>query len=237
MSRTPTAMPHRTRTPRARRARSLQELAYHRLRADIIRGVASPGSSLQEAELSRRLGMSRTPLREAIRRLSEEGLVEVLPYRGARVVRLDGRQLHELFDVREAVEGLAARLAARRAARPHLDRTRQVLRARLRQVSRAGAQYRAPALDFHQEIVKAAGNRLLADVARRLYARLWLARTVSGAFRERAAGAAREHLEILDAIARRDGDAAERLMRQHIRRSRENLLRYLEESRRVRLEP
>jgi DNA-binding GntR family transcriptional regulator len=230
-------MPHQTRTSRTRWSSSLQELAYRRLRADIIRGVAPPGSNLQEADLSRRLGMSRTPLREAIRRLSEEGLVEVLPYKGARVVHLDGRQLHELFDVREAVEGMAARLAATHASRPHVDRTRRLLRARLRQLSRPGAQYRVPALDFHQEIIEAAGNHLLSDVARRLYGRLWLARTVSGAFHERAADAAREHLEILDAIARRDADAAERLMRQHIRRSRENLLRYLEESRRVPLPP
>jgi DNA-binding GntR family transcriptional regulator len=153
------------------------------------------------------------------------------------VVNPDDRHLHELFDVREAIEGMAARLAAARAPRSQLDRARQALRMRLRQVSHAGAPYRIPALDFHQEVLKAAGNRLLSDVARQLYARLSLARAVSGAFRERAADAAREHLKILDAIGRGDADAAERLMRQHIRRSRENLLRYLEESRRVLVEP
>lgn len=220
-------MRHRTRTTGIRP--SLQESTYNRLRDEIITGVISPGSSLKEESLSRRFGISRTPLREAIRRLSEEGLVEVLPYRGARVVHLDGDHLREIFDVREAIEGMAARLAALRAPKRALERSQRSLKARLHEVSRSNARYRVPAMDFHREVFRAAGNRLLLDVARRLYARMALARVVSGAFRERAAEAAREHLAILDAIQRRDADAAEGLMRRHIRRSHENLLSYLRE--------
>lgn len=211
---------------------SRQEFAYARLRADIVNGLISPGAPLQEAALSSRLGISRTPLREAIRRLAEEGLVEVLPYRGARVTNLDVRRLEDLFDLREAIEGMVARLAATKMRPAEVVRSRQSLRAGLRDLARRPA-YRAPAFDFHREVLRSAGNSELTDAARRLYARLLLARTISGAFQERAGEAAREHLRILRAIARRDPDAAERLMRRHIRRSRENLLRFVESTSRM----
>ncbi len=209
---------------------SLQELAYSRLRSYITHGALPPGASLREEELSRHLGVSRTPLREAIRRLAEEGLVEVLPYRGARVVRLDTAQMEELFEAREALEGMAARLAAERMPAEQIRRVRRRLQSRLREVGRRPTAYHPPRLDFHLEILQGAGNRTLAILAERLYARMALFRALSGAFGERAYPAAREHLEILAAIARRDARAAERLMRRHIRRSRENLRRFLRET-------
>jgi DNA-binding GntR family transcriptional regulator len=217
--------------PRATRAAAvrLHELAYSRLRSYITNGDLLPGTNLREEELSRHLGISRTPLREAIRRLAEEGLVEVQPYRGARVVRLNTVQLEELCEIREAVEGLAARLAALRMSDSQIRRIRQRLRSRLREVGRQPSLYYPPRLDFHLDVLHASGNRTLATLADRLYARLTLVRGLSGAFRARAEPAAREHLDILAAIERRDPDAAERLMRRHIRRSRENLRRFLRE--------
>ncbi|MDQ7820937.1 MAG: GntR family transcriptional regulator [Armatimonadota bacterium] len=221
-----------TRAPTIARRSSvpLQELAYSRLRADITNGALPPGASLREEELSRHLGVSRTPLREALRRLAEEGLVEVSPYRGARVVRLNTDQLEELFEAREALEGMAARLAAVRMPLSRIRQIHQRLQSRLREVGRRPGKYHPPRLDFHLEILQASGNRTLAILAERLYARLALARALSGAFRERAEPAAREHLDILAAIRRRDPEAAERLMRRHIRRSRENLRRFLSET-------
>lgn len=224
----PATSRRRSTTPRNPSA-TLKEHAYSRLRAEILNGLIAPGAGLQEADLSQRLGISRTPLREAICRLAEEGLVEVLPYRGARVIRLDNDHLDDLFQVREIVEGLAARLAATRMSKQDVAKSRRSLKVRLRETDRRTSVYRAPTLDFHQELLRASGNRLLIDIAGRLYARLSLARAVSGAFRERAADAAREHLAVLDSIARREADAAERLTRRHVRRSHENLLRYLEE--------
>lgn len=203
------------------------EFAYCRLRSYITNGDLPPGADLREEELSQHLGLSRTPVREAIRRLKEEGLVEIRPYRGARVARLNNAQVEELCEVREVLEGMAARLAALRMSDSQIRRIRQRLRSRLREVARRPSLYQPPRLDFHLEILRASGNRTLANLAERLYGRLSLVRALSGAFRARAEAAAREHLDILAAIERRDPDAAEQSMRQHIRRSRENLRRFL----------
>lgn len=205
---------------------TLKERAHSRLRQEILNGKIPQGSDLREADLSRRLGISRTPLREAISRLAEEGLVEVLPYRGARVVCLDGDHLREIFEVREAVEGLAARLAAARMSEEHIAECRQRFTARLREVSRRPTAYHVPTRDFHHEILHASGNELLIAISYRLHARLTLARAVSGAFHQRWVEAAREHLAILAAVEERDACTAERLMRRHIRQSRDNLMEY-----------
>ncbi len=208
---------------------TLKERAHSRLRTEILEGKIPQGADLREADLSRRLGISRTPLREALSRLAEEGLVEVLPYRGARVVLLNGSHLAEIFEVRAAIEGLAARLAAERMSEKHIAECRQRFRARLHEVGRRPNAYHAPTRDFHREILHASGNAVLLDISHRLHARMTLARAVSGAFHQRSAEAAREHLAILAAIEERDGCAAERLMRRHIVRSRDNLLEYFED--------
>jgi len=208
---------------------SLQESTYSRLRDDIIDGRIAPGANLQEEDLSRTFGVSRTPLREAIRRLAEEGLVTVLPYRGARVLDLNAEQLVELFQAREAIEGMGARLAAERMPKDQVAFAIHGLKARLRELSRSTSGYWTPAADFHWAVMKGSGNQLILDFAQRLYVRMRLARMVSAAFHERASAATNEHLEILAAIQRRDAAASERLMRRHIRRSRENLERYLVE--------
>lgn len=211
------------------RRMSLQETAYARLRSDIIDGRIAPGASLQEEDLSRNLGVSRTPLREAIRRLAEEGLVTVLPYRGARVLDLKAEQLVELFEVREAIEGMGARLAAERMPQDQIAVADRGVRARLRELRRGASSYRTPTVDFHLAVMLGSGNQLIIDFAQRLYARMTLARTVSGAFHERANAATNEHLAVLGAIQRRHPDTAERLMRRHVRHSRENLQRYFVE--------
>src|SRR3954453_6741101 len=91
------------------RPESLVDLAVRRLRTEIVRGAFAPGERLVEEQLTRRLGISRAPLREALRLLGQQGLVEHLPRRGVRVVALSARDIEELFSLRDVLEGFALR--------------------------------------------------------------------------------------------------------------------------------
>jgi DNA-binding GntR family transcriptional regulator len=112
-------------------AGSLHERAGTALRDLIVEGALAPGSRISERELCARFGISRTPLREALKVLAREGLIELLPNRGARVARLDPKDVADMFDLMGALEALAGRLAARRITEPELDEIRALPSARL----------------------------------------------------------------------------------------------------------
>ena len=114
--------------------RSLTAQVHERLRAEILGGTIAPGAHLSVPSIARRLGVSRTPVREALFRLEQDGLVRSLPHRGVVVLTPDPADLRELFEVREALEGMAARVAASHALpgevsalRDHVDRHAQVV--------------------------------------------------------------------------------------------------------------
>lgn len=144
--------------------RDLWEVVTDRLRGQIISGELPPGSRLVETELAARFGTSRGPVREAIRELEREGIVMVLPRRGAVVGSLSRKDLEELYSVREALELLALREACRKAD----DATLEAIKVQLDAIDRAlesgdSAQVVHADLEFHRAICRAAGNsRLLA---------------------------------------------------------------------------
>jgi DNA-binding GntR family transcriptional regulator len=179
------------------------------------------------------LGISRGPVREAIRRLEERGLVERLPFKGVRVVELATQELLELTLIREHVEGLAARLAASNIDKSEAETLTQLLRNHERSNEQQGfSEYFQPVgdLDFHFRIVKAAASeRLLRLFVREIYHPLRAYRYRSSTL-GRTKAALDEHRLILQAIHDRDSDAAERLMRSHIAKSRSRLILGLEAS-------
>ncbi len=215
-------------------AHSLTERLYEQLRKEIVEGQIPAGTKLSEPELSRRFGVSRGPLREVIRRLEAGNLVELRANVGARVVALSPEQLIEIYIVREALEGMAARQAAEHMAAADIADLRNLLTSQEHQVEQMKGQegwayfQKEGDLDFHFRIVKGSGNkRLCRLLCNDLYHLVRMYRFQFGMSSPRAMPAYSEHLQIVDAIEARDGEQAEMLMRFHIRASRRNVQQQL----------
>ena len=193
----------------------LRSLVRDEVRRLVITGELAPGTRIVEDRLAERLGVSRNPVREALQALAGEGFVELLPRRGAVVAQLSAEEAEDLFDVRGALEPLAARLAARRADPQGVHRLRSVL-ALARQATDDGdldllAEYNT---DFHSLVVELSGNDylglLVSPMARRVQ---WVFRTSAAT---RAPHSWTEHEELLQAIASGDEDYAEAVARAHV---------------------
>lgn len=203
------------------------------LKEAIVEGEIPAGSKISEPELARTYGISRGPLREAIGRLEACGLVVRRPNVGARVVTLSSAQLIEIFHVREALEGMAARLAAHNMSDEEIAELEQLLEQHGDQIEhdREHAYFqREGDLDFHYRIVQGSHNsRMIELLCNDLYHLVRLYRYQFGMPSKRGPSAFVEHRHIVDAIARRDAEIAELLMRAHVRASRENVERQLRE--------
>ncbi len=206
--------------------RRLVDDATQTLRNAILNGRLRDGARLRQTDLADRLGISRTPIREALVRLENEGLVELLPGGGLRVKLLHPEAALELYDLREVLDGLAARLAAARATAPTRARLERALGRMAQCLERRDANQWFPAhVAFHDEIFRAAGNaRLLAlGAVVRLSIRHFhplLLRTA-----HRLEDAWREHRGIFEAIEAHDGERAEALARAHIANAKDIVLK------------
>lgn len=207
--------------------RTLAERVFHQLQSAIVRGELAPGSKITEPGLSKTYGISRGPLREAMRRLEAHRLIERVPHVGARVVKLSMKELLELFDVREALESMAARLAAEHMGPEEIKGLRDVLAVHESQadLQRGEAYYqREGDLDFHYLIVQGSHNKMLMNLlCDDLYYLVRLYRTQFSASGARPQRAFVEHHRIVDAIEAGDAELAELLMRRHVSASRENV--------------
>jgi DNA-binding GntR family transcriptional regulator len=197
-------------------AASLADRAYYALRALIISLELAPGSPIKEPELTARLGIGRTPVREALRRLALERLVEVYPRRGMFVTTVDVRDLARLCEVRAVLEPEAARLAAERATRVDLEEINALLDEL--GVERRRDDHLLIALDerIHRAIYRCSHNQLLEETLEWYYThalRIWALAL------DRAPdlpGAVLEHRVLLEAIAHGKGERAAELMRAHV---------------------
>ena len=207
--------------------RSLADHLFETLRSEIVEGHIAAGSKISEPELARRFDASRSSLREALMRLESLSLIERRVNVGARVVDLTERGLLEIYDVREALEGKACRLAAENRSEEDLGELRQMLNRHEQQEElQKGTAYFQPEgdFDFHFRIVQASNNDLLIDtLCNKLYYRVRMYRYQLGMASPRAHRAFREHSHIIEAIEAGDGELAEILMRRHIRASRSNI--------------
>lgn len=200
--------------------KSLRDHAYDELRARIVGLDLAPGDRLIERDLAEQLAVSRIPLREAMQRLQQDGLVVVVPRQGAIVSPFTVDDVRDLFDVRESLEVLAARLAAERADADGL----KLLTAQLETARQATKRKDTPAIaaanaGFHTIIVDLAANPLLESILKPLEARTqWLFHLT----KDRDAGVqCREHEEMLDAIASRDPDRAAESAFHHVHSGRD----------------
>jgi DNA-binding GntR family transcriptional regulator len=220
--------------PLAELPSTIADRVFDQIRQAIVSGDIPAGSKISEPVLAGRYGISRGPLREAMRRLEASHLVERRANQGARVITLSGTQLLEIYQVREALEGMAARLAATHMPRGEVADLRCLLEAHQAQVAADGgrAYFQGEGdLDFHYRIVQGSRNsRLIGLLCNDLYHLVRMYRFQFGMSGTRAVPALREHDLILDAVADGDADMAECLMRRHIRASRLNVERRLGEA-------
>ncbi len=181
----------------------------------IDRGEYGPGARLTEMELATRFNVSRTPVREALNRLESQGVVARDARRGMVVAQLDYDQLGELYDMREVVEGLAARLAARRAAPAEIAVLRDMVEADRARTDDPQALARSNKL-FHRQLHRASHNRYLIQMLEGMRRSLALISGTSLIAPGRGTASVEEHNAIVAALEARDEDAAEAAMRQHI---------------------
>jgi DNA-binding GntR family transcriptional regulator len=208
-------------------SRTLADRVFARLQDDIVLGVLPPGTKLGETELAARYGVSRGPLREAIRRLESRKLLERIPHVGTRVASLKIADLIEIYRVREALEGMAARLAAEQMTDDEVRGLSALLAIHEQQQDlQADTAYyqREGDLDFHYRIIQGSHNRTLIDLLiGEMYHRIRMYRYQISMTANRPQKALGEHRRIAEAIEARDGEMAELLMRRHISRAREHL--------------
>ncbi len=215
------------RMPTAGDGRSLAEVACDEIRHAIREGRVPTGAHLTENELAGWLGMSRTPVREAMRRLESEGLLLNQPFRGALVMRLDVEDMQQMFAVRELLEPAAVVACALRATESEIAALREVLR-------REAAVLGNPAAliplnrQFHDLILEAARNQFLKKAIAAVYSLIPLLGDSNLLDEPHARAAHLQHLAILEAIEARDGARAESLARSHVSHSLECRLARIE---------
>jgi DNA-binding GntR family transcriptional regulator len=197
------------------------ERVYQALKHRILAAMVEPGSRLVELQLANDFGVSRTPVREALKRLTAEGLVRVDPIRGIVVSDVDARELEEIFIIREALDGLGARLAAERVSSSDLTKL-QLLMDMMRDSVRVGhwdAMVQAN-IKFHDVLYQAAGNERLRHLTRNLLDFVRRFSIEAFASEERATEVLAEHEEIVAALEQRDPAQAEKMARAHVSKAR-----------------
>jgi DNA-binding GntR family transcriptional regulator len=197
---------------------SLSDDAYTSVRALFLTGTRySPGDKISVEELSRELGVSRTPLWAAIYRLEAEGIVEIIPRVGVYLINYDPKKAIEIYLVREVLEGMAARIAAEQVTANELDALRKNI-ALQRGHLRKGEldQYYAAALSFHETIVAIAGNKTLERSLQSIFAQIRAMRLQRNYTPMHLPQSCDDHERLLDALERRDAATAETEMRRHI---------------------
>jgi len=206
--------------------RPLREMVYEELKMQILTGAIPPGTRMMEVELAREIGVSRTPIREAIRKLEKEGLVTIEPRRGAYASQITTEDMIEILEVRQNMEGLAAYFAASRMKPEQLSELKQT-----------SARYNAAVTEgnmddmikydtkFHRIIVDSCNNKILFQMIEQLQELVLRFRYIYYDDFKRAENMPDEHKAILDAIERNDADAAREAADVHIDRLKELVIR------------
>ncbi|NLO98213.1 MAG: GntR family transcriptional regulator [Peptococcaceae bacterium] len=192
----------------------LREIVLEALRDAIVKGVLEPGERLMEIQLAEELGVSRTPVREAIRKLELEGFVVMIPRKGAYVAGVSYKDIKDVFEIRAALEGLAAGLAAEKITDDEIEQMERVLHyekepATLEEMVQNDT-------DFHALLYKASRNERLISILGNLREQIQRFRTTSLAVPGRPKYAIQEHRAIVDAIAKHDVEEAQSLATAHI---------------------
>lgn len=210
---------------------SLADQIFDRLEQEILCGNYPKGSILTESRLSEELGVSRTPIREALRRLEQEHIIESRS-KGLLVLGISADDADYIYEIRLRVEGLAAAAAADNVSDEEIEALKETVDLQDFYAKR-GDYERVKELDsrFHRQIYNAAGTAVFYDVLAPLHKKIQKFRKASVEDPGRAADSAKEHREILDAIVKRDAALAEKTMCSHVLSAKEHLISMLEKKR------
>ncbi|KUO60511.1 MAG: GntR family transcriptional regulator [Gracilibacter sp. BRH_c7a] len=192
----------------------LREIVLEALREAIINGVLIPGERLMEIQLAEEMGVSRTPVREAIRKLELEGFVVMIPRKGAYVAGVSFKDVKDVFEIRAALEGLAAGLAAEKVTQEEVEQMERALHYE-REPDSLEEMVQSDT-DFHALLYKASRNERLISILANLREQIQRFRTTSLAVPGRPKTAIQEHRAMVDAIARHDVEDAQSLAAAHI---------------------
>jgi DNA-binding GntR family transcriptional regulator len=197
---------------------TLWQRVHERLREQILSGDLEPGAELAEVALSEQLGVSRGPIREALGRLASEGLVTVRPRRGAVVRSLSKEEFLELYQVREALELMAVKLAVPRLRAEDFEALQDLIETMARHAEQDEvAQFFAANAAFHGRLLEASGNGKLQELYRQMLGQLGRYRLRSVTLRGNLQRSVAEHAAILREAKRGDAERAAQLMSEHIR--------------------
>ena len=205
--------------------KSLEEQVYLALEEAIIAGEYKKGDSLTEMSLSKKLGVSRTPIRAALARLSKEGLVEISPNRGAVVVGVTDEDLSDVYRIRIRLEGLASAMAATRISDEEKGELLETLELSEFYLGKGDTE-KLKELDtaFHKIVYKASGSRMICSILSDLHQNIRSYRKLSLTVPGRLEKSIKEHRDIYNAIASGDADEADRLTSDHIERAMQNTI-------------
>jgi len=204
---------------------SLRERVFLQLEEDIINGKYSEGQKLTEGMLSNELKVSRTPVREAIRQLELEGLVETIPNKAIIVTGITRQDIEDIYEIRISIEGLAARRAARNASEEELEKLKEItdlqefytLRKDMKHLVKTDGE-------FHETIFRASGSKTLKNILSTFHHNLKKARSDSFGKPARAKAVLEEHKAIFEALEARDSIRAEHYMLIHVKNARNRVL-------------
>lgn len=204
---------------------SLADQVFEHLETDILSGKYQRGESLTESKLSAELGVSRTPIREALKRLEQEHLIEESP-KGMTVVGISKKDLDDIFKIRGALEGKAAKMAAKNYTEEQLSIVREALEFQEFYLVKHDPD-RIKSMDsrFHETIYKMSGSTVFYDVLVPLHKKLLKYRKASVSESSRAEASVAEHRAIYEAIAARDGELASKLIIEHLNNAYKNMIK------------
>lgn len=206
---------------------SLRGKVFQKLREDILSGVYKDDDELREISIGEEMGVSRTPVREALRQLELEGLVTIIPNKGAYVKCITQKDVHDIYKIRSLLEGLCARWATDNISDEQIEELEEIIllsEFHLQKKSE-GKAAQVSELDgkFHKVLYEASNSRILEHVLSDFHKYVKMARTLSVGAKDRAQKSIEEHKGILEAIKNKDADQAEMLANQHIMNVMENL--------------
>lgn len=202
----------------------LRELVLESIREAIIKGTLKPGERLMEIQLAEELGVSRTPVREALRKLELEGFIVMVPRKGAYVADLSVKDIADVFEIRIALEGLAAALAAERITDEELELLERSLIEKGEAITSENFELLVQVdASFHETLYQASRNERLSAIINNLREQIQRFRSASLSYPGRNKKSLDEHRALLEALEARDVDAARQLAQKHIENA-ENVL-------------
>lgn len=208
----------------------LRDVVFRTLREAILKGELEPGERLMEIQLANKLGVSRTPIREAIRMLELEGLVLMIPRKGAEVARISAKSMQDVLEVRDSLEELAIQLACERRTEEDMDKLREAEKRFNDAIASGDALAMAKSdEDFHSVIYNATGNEKLVTILNNLREQMYRYRLEYIRDAASRARLVREHTRIIETLEARDVPKACEAIREHIGNQRDTILAIIRE--------